>query len=388
MDEPPPSTPPARQGASWVAMVASGLIGGAVVALAAGLYGYLASQGSDDGATNVLLARLGAVELVVQDLNARAPASAPEPQAATGFAERLAKVEAALAAAPGPGARDSSSGPASDPALAPRLDAVEASAKSLADALARLERRADESAAALQDARERGGATPAPSEPPSVAKSDFDTLSSRVDGLQRALSQSTGSLQSSLSETASSLQQALERQSMSVMDRAVRLALVTSGIKSAVTRSAPYAGELNAAKALGADPQAIAALEPFAASGAPSTETLGRELAALAPNLTPPESRPPPDSGYLDRLQAHADRLVRIRPAGGAAGEDFGAVVDRIEAKAKQGDIAGALAELRKLPDAARAPAAAWINKAEARQAAVAAAQRIETSALAALSNQ
>ena len=62
-------------------------------------------------------------------------------------------------------------------------------------------------------------------------------------------------------------------------------------------------------------------------------------------------------------------------------------MVARIEAKAKQADIAGAMTELRKLPETVRARAAAWLNKAEARQAAVAAAQRVENSALAALAN-
>jgi hypothetical protein len=78
---------------------------------------------------------------------------------------------------------------------------------------------------------------------------------------------------------------------------------------------------------------------------------------------------------------------VRIRPVNEAAGDDVAAVVARIEAKAKQADIAGAITELRKLPEPARARAAAWLNRAEARQAAVAAAQRVENSALTALAN-
>jgi hypothetical protein len=136
------------------------------------------------------------------------------------------------------------------------------------------------------------------------------------------------------------------------------------------------------------DQQALAPLDPFAASGVPTAEALGRELAALGPELAQTGETQGRDGGYLERLQSHVERLVRVRPVNGAvAGDDVAAVVARIEAKARQGDIAGALAELRKLPETVRARAAAWVKKAEARQAAIAAAQRVEDSALAALAN-
>ena len=58
-------------------------------------------------------------------------------------------------------------------------------------------------------------------------------------------------------------------------------------------------------------------------------------------------------------------------------GEDADAILSRIEAKAAHADIAGALAELAKLPPAVRAPALAWIAKAEARDKAVDASRRL-----------
>ena len=53
------------------------------------------------------------------------------------------------------------------------------------------------------------------------------------------------------------------------------------------------------------------------------------------------------------------------------------AVLARIEIDAAKADIAAALADLGKLPEATRAPAQAWIAKANARQAALAAARAI-----------
>jgi hypothetical protein len=76
---------------------------------------------------------------------------------------------------------------------------------------------------------------------------------------------------------------------------------------------------------------------------------------------------------------------VRIRPVSEAPGEDAAAIIARADAKASNGDIAGALAEISQLPDTARAPAQAWIKKAEAQVAALAAARRLAENAVGAL---
>jgi hypothetical protein len=60
-------------------------------------------------------------------------------------------------------------------------------------------------------------------------------------------------------------------------------------------------------------------------------------------------------------------------------------MVARIESRAAQADLAGALAELRKLPAELRAPADEWIRKAEARAAAVEASRRFSAEAMEAL---
>ena len=61
----------------------------------------------------------------------------------------------------------------------------------------------------------------------------------------------------------------------------------------------------------------------------------------------------------MEKLQAGAERLVRIRPVGDVPGDDPAAMIARIEAKAARNDISGALADLSKLPAAVRAPAEA-----------------------------
>jgi hypothetical protein len=79
---------------------------------------------------------------------------------------------------------------------------------------------------------------------------------------------------------------------------------------------------------------------------------------------------------------------VRITPAGTSAapaGDDASSVIARINAAAARGDVAAALAEIAKLPDAPRALVDAWVKKAQAREAAIAASQHIAAAALAAL---
>jgi hypothetical protein len=81
----------------------------------------------------------------------------------------------------------------------------------------------------------------------------------------------------------------------------------------------------------------------------------------------------------------NAQHLVRVTPVDAPAGDDSLSVAARIGADAARADIAAALADIAKLPESARSLTAAWVRKAEARNAAVAASRQLAASALAAL---
>ena len=91
------------------------------------------------------------------------------------------------------------------------------------------------------------------------------------------------------------------------------------------------------------------------------------------------------EGSILERLQANAEKLVRIRPVDAPAGDDPTALLARIEFKAARADIAGALADIGKLPTDARVRAQAWIAKVEARDKSFAASRRFHADAIAAL---
>ena len=83
-------------------------------------------------------------------------------------------------------------------------------------------------------------------------------------------------------------------------------------------------------------------------------------------------------------LQAGAAKLVRIERTD-SAGNDRGAIVARVTAAALRNDINEARRELNTLPAADRAAAQSWIEKADARDAALANSRQFAADAMAAL---
>ena len=282
--------------------------------------------------------------------------------------------------------------PRTDAALAGRMAAVEAQAKASNDSLAGLTRRVDEVAAAAQtalaqakaaaaaadaakDAAQNAAQNAQSSTRTAVQRSDVEVLESRVAALQNAMK----SLDADLAQRTSSA---------TAGDRAMRLAIAAEALRAAVERGAPFQAELAAVKTLGADAKATAQLEPFAAQGLTSSAELGRELAALTPAIRRAMEPEPSNNSILAKLESHAQKLVRITPAATSAaplGDDPAALIARLNADAERGDIDGALAEIAKLPDEARALAEVWTNKASARRAALAESQHIAAGALAAM---
>ena len=133
------------------------------------------------------------------------------------------------------------------------------------------------------------------------------------------------------------------------------------------------------------NPDALKPLEGFAASGVPSAASLSRELLTLVPKLSPPApENSTTGTGIVDRLQAGAAKLVRIERTD-TVGSDRGAVVARVTAAALRNDFAEARRELKTLAPADRAAAQAWLDKADARDAALAASRQFAADAMAAL---
>lgn len=168
-------------------------------------------------------------------------------------------------------------------------------------------------------------------------------------------------------------------------DAALRRVVVASMLDISVRQGEPFVAALTAARALATDAEALKPLDDFAASGVPSAAVLSRELLTLVPKLSPPvPATGTTGSGIVDRLQAGAAKLVRIERTD-AVGNDRSAIIAQVTAAALHNDSADARRELNTLPPADRAAAQSWLDKADERDAALAASRQFAADAMAAL---
>ena len=346
-EAPPPPHDFVKTYAAPVATAFAGaLIGGAAI------WALLPGSSNDS-------AQIAALQKQIQDLQKRPP-PAPETQAVDALRQRFSKIEHDIANLP-PG----------DATVADRLTAADSAMKSLGIALAALNKRNDDAAINAQQASERAtAAEKAVSELRDSVQSAKQQASAAVDaGQLAAVQQRVAALEQSMKDARAQIA------ANATTDQAARLALSAAALRDAVERGAPYQTELAQAKALGADDGALAPLASMAANGVPSQQALARELNDLMPALIKAAGVQDAPGGFLDRLQANASSLVRISPVNAPPGDKPSDVLARIEVAAAHDDIAGALADIGKLPEAARQKAADWVSKAVARQKALAAAR-------------
>ncbi|MET4277981.1 MULTISPECIES: hypothetical protein [unclassified Bradyrhizobium] len=283
----------------------------------------------------------------------QAPPAAPQVTGATveALSGRVAAVEAKAGK------------PAADPAMVARIDALEKSATSLRGDIANLRAQSDKTASAMNDAKSA----------PSAAAPDLAALNDRLAQLERA----------SKTERAELAQQSEKIADAKAMDdKPLRHVVAAALLDVAVRHGDAYESQLAAARSLATKPDMLKPLDTFASSGIPTPVALSRELLNIVPKLSPPAEAPASGTGIVERLQAGASKLVRIERTDGV-GNDRGAIVARVTSAALRNDFVEARRELKTLPEADRAPAQAWLDKADARDAALAASRKFADGAMA-----
>jgi hypothetical protein len=284
-----------------------------------------------------------------------APAAPPLNVAAIDdLAARLANIESRTG-------KPAASAP--DPAATSRLEALEKSLAALRGELTGARAQSEKLAAAVNDLKSMPRETSAPP--------DLAGINERLGQLERAV-RALGS-------------EGAPESAKPADDIPLRRVVVAALLDVSVRQGDPYAAALTAAKALAAKPDALKPLDGFAATGVPHAAALSRELLTLVPKLSPPApENSTTGSGLVDRLQAGAAKLVRIERTD-QAGNDRGAIVARATAAALRNDLAVARRELNTLAPADRAVAQAWLDKTDARDAALAASRQFADEAMAAL---
>jgi hypothetical protein len=302
---------------------------------------------ANNAAVDALAARLAIVE---------SKATAPQSNSAAidALSARVASVESKAAA---PAAATPA---APDPALPAQIGTLEKSVATLRDELAATRAQSEKVAAEVNDVKSAPRETPPPPD-----LSAINGRLAKIEAAARTLS----------AETA-------QRNAAPVDDPQLRRVVAASLLDVSVRAGEPYAAALAAAKPFAANADALKPLDGFAATGVPSTNILNRELLALLPKLSPLPENSTTGAGIVDRLQAGAARLVRIERTDAVAGNDRNAIVSRVTAAAVRNDIAEARRELKTLAPADRAAAQAWIDKADARDAALAASRQFAAEAM------
>ena len=154
-------------------------------------------------------------------------------------------------------------------------------------------------------------------------------------------------------------------------------------VANALRDGTPYSEAFGALARLKAEPQRLAAIEPFAKTGAPSAGALTQEFKPIAQKIIA-EARGPANS-WSERLGRMAEGIVTIRPVGEPGSNTVPSLVARIDDALGRGALAEAAVAWDALPEPARRAQEDFGRRLKARAAAEDAARAISNQALAAL---
>ncbi|MGB7335532.1 MAG: hypothetical protein WBD01_07065 [Salaquimonas sp.] len=126
-----------------------------------------------------------------------------------------------------------------------------------------------------------------------------------------------------------------------------------------------FNSELASAEALLGSSETINQLRDLSRKGISSKPELLASFQPVADRIIALQSENTSEMGVLERLMSSATTLVKVRPAGPIDGDDNAAVVSRIEAALKIGNVSEALAESEKLNEVAKSAAAGWNTSAK-----------------------
>ena len=295
------------------------------------------------------------------------PASAPPaPQLSTAIDALTARVA---------GLEPKVGKPVPDPASAARTEALEKTVAALRAELAATRVQGEKLASAINEVKSapRGDGAASPD------LSGIDERIAKIESQMRTQGAEIAQQGSKLADTKADAKPA--------DDMPLRRLVAAALLDVLVRIGEPYPTALAATKALTPNPDVLKPLDQFAEKGVPNAGRLSTELLALVPKLSPATQQSTATTtgtGIVERLQAGAAKLVKIERTD-TVGNDRGAVVARITAAALRNDANEARRELKTLEPADRAAAQSWLERADARDAALAASRQFAADAMAAL---
>ncbi|SOD98915.1 uroporphyrinogen-III synthase [Caenispirillum bisanense] len=204
------------------------------------------------------------------------------------------------------------------------------------------------------------------------AQARLDALAEELDQLRRgtADAQTVLAMQERLQEVA-----AIARQTASRQDTALGLMLTTAQLRQAVDQGNPFATELRTVRAIADGMSGVTidapVLADFADAGIPTRDMLQERFGRLGTEIIRAAAAPDDAPEWVQSTVKRLMGLVTVRRTDGeAVGDGASAVVARAASALEAGDLATAVAELKKLQGDAAVVADDWLAGAEARLAA------------------
>ena len=405
-DEPPPRTQPSEV-RGFVTHLAAGLVGGLIGVLAIGYgldklpYSSLIAPPPEPAIDKAALdARFAQVDARIADLPKPAPVDGLKRElaalaartaeaetraktaaagldtrtaAAKATADRIAKLEAELAAEAEAGAAANRKVTRLEETLKSLGAAASegsggdvAQAAALAAQISDLARQTDDRIAALRTDLEARAAKLGTASGPEldVLKAEGAALKAETDKLAAALSEARDALAQRMAKLETELAGLADRQKKIGGDvRGRALVVGFANLQTAVDRGEPFAAELKALGTLAPDAAKLAALKAHAAKGVRTFAQLERGFPAAVDAALEAASGVGSNT-VIGQLLHNARGLVKVRRIEPDKGDGTGATLARMEKALKSGDFATALKEAEVLKAAPKAAAAmkAWID--------------------------
>jgi len=204
-----------------------------------------------------------------------------------------------------------------------------------------------------------------------AAAEDVARLAGRIDTIEKAVNAAgaqTVDAEGRIAALEKSLADIAEKVEAQADQPRIALAIAASALKAAVDRGGSFASEVETFAAVAPESPELADLRALAKEGVPSRA----DLLAAAPDaaIAMIAAADPVDenAGIFERLLASAGTLVKVRPIGVVEGDGVDAIVARMEAALKAGDLSRALAEYETLPEGSKAAGATFADQIRLRQ--------------------
>jgi hypothetical protein len=149
--------------------------------------------------------------------------------------------------------------------------------------------------------------------------------------------------------------------------RAASAAVAAGALADAAQTSRPFAGELAVLERLMPDSTQIAGLKPLAQTGAPTRAALAAEFPDIAARAVNAARASRHRVSFFERAFAAIGSLITLRRVDDVSSNSVDAIVARAEHRVQDGDVEGALEQMRALPPAGQAATADWRERAARR---------------------